>query len=254
MEQRMGWAGGAVRTQGLGGGRQRRGSSPGHLGAGWRGARASGSGGPGWEAVERPFPLVLKPPPCTRWGLGACSFPQDVQGAPSSMCGQVHTPAHLHTHVYPYPRCTLRPRVHTQLPRPDCPEATLAPRTPHPQAACPAAPHCPPRPHFVGQGRLGPAMATGSHAPSPSCRMFTRGSPAGAARPQSGRHSGPGTRGPWWAARVFGQGSGRAQALEPPPLLLAAGPDSWPASLFLRVLYCLCVLMGPILSPHLGSG
>ena len=96
-----------MRTQGRGGGRQRRGSSPRHLGVGWRGARAAGSGGPVWEAVEWPLPSVLKPPPCTRWGLGACSFPWDVQGAPRSMCGQVHTPEHPHTHVYPYPWCTL---------------------------------------------------------------------------------------------------------------------------------------------------
>lgn len=243
----MGWAGGAVRTQGQDGRRQV-GEHAGALGGGWRGARAAGSGGPGREAAERPLSSVPKPLPCTHQGLGAGSSPGARRALPHACVGRCtpQRPTRMHVHTW----CTSCRRVHTQLPRPDSREAILAPRALHPRRRARPPPHCLPRPHLRGRGVSAPRWPLAPTLPHCSAGRLHTGPLRALPRPLSGRHSGPGTSGPWWAARVFGQGSGRGQALEPPPLLLATGAGSWSPLLFLGVLNCLCVLTA-LPHPHI---
>lgn len=240
--------GGAVRMQGRGRGRQGGGSMPGHLGPGWRGAQAVGSGGLGREAVERPLPSVLEPLPCARWGLGACSSSRAVQEAPCCVCGQVHTPAHLHTCVCPYPWCTLCTHVHTQLPRPDSREATLAPGPHSPGWHTLLPPHCPSLPHLRGGGVSAPRWtlaATLPHHPAGPSHVGPCGGCPGprADGTQAPARAGPGGRpvpsgraraGPGASASAPNHGTRLLVPLTVPEgaglLLCTCGPDLVPTS------------------------
>ena len=158
--------GGAVRMQGRGRERQGGGSTPGHVGLGWRGVRALGSSGPGWEAVGQTLPSVLKPLP---WASpGPCRGPPlRVQAGPHPS-----TPTHSCMSV---PVAHISTRLHTQLPRPESREVTLAtgPHNPGWHALLP--PPCPSRPHLLGGGVSAPRWTLAPTLPHQPAGCHTRG-------------------------------------------------------------------------------